>query len=900
MLMQTYAKTFRMPCLARAAVCANIINHLKMNRLQTTKKLLALMLLACAIRAAGQPAGTEPYRNPELPASERAADLLGRLTLEEKVSLMQDASPAIDRLGIRPYNWWNEALHGAARAGLATVFPQTIGMAATFDPQLVRRVFDAVSDEARAKYARFAAAGEHDRYKGLTMWTPNINIFRDPRWGRGMETYGEDPYLTTRMGLAVVCGLQGPAGSRYDKLHACAKHFAVHSGPEWNRHSFDAAGIDPRDLHETYLPAFKALVQQADVKEVMCAYNRFEGSPCCGSDRLLHSILRNDWGYRHIVVSDCGAISDFHAAGAHHTHPDAAHASAAAVASGTDLECGSNYRHLVEAVRAGLIAEHTIDQSVRRLLEARFALGEMDADSLVEWNRIPYSVVGSAAHDSLALDAARRSIVLLRNADSILPLAPDTRVALTGPNANDSIMQWANYNGLPPHTVTILDGLRQALGADNVRHVPMCGHVEPTVRLSVFDQCSQGGRPGFEAVYWNNVDMQGRPVAETVCASPFHFCTLGATVFAPNVELTHFSARYRSTFVPRESGEVVLRFYYCGRLQVTVDGHARKPMRSNHGSRNAEIRLSVESGRSYDIVIDYAEHNGTTAQLDFDICRVSSVDTAQALAAMADCDVVIFAGGLSPMLEGEEMKVSYEGFRGGDRTDIQLPAVQREAIRALADAGKKVILVNCSGSAVGLVPESERCSAIVQAWYPGQAGGTAVADVLTGRFDPVGRLPLTFYCDTTQLPDFQDYSMRGRTYRHLRERPLYEFGFGLGYTTFSIGRATLSQPILAGADSLVVSIPVTNTGRRPGTELVQIYISRPDDAAGAIRTLRKFAHVSAEAGGTSTVSIALHRSDFEFYDAELGAITAKSGRYVIEYGTSSSADNLQRLSVELR
>lgn len=423
-----------------------------------------------------------PYQNPDLSPEKRANDLLSRLTLDEKVLLMQNTSPAIPRLGIKAYDWWNEALHGVGRAGLATVFPQSIGMGASFNNELLLQVFTAVSDEARAKSTQFSKNGELQRYQGLTMWTPNINIFRDPRWGRGQETYGEDPYLTAQMGMAVVRGLQGPEDQKYDKLHACAKHFAVHSGPEWNRHSFNAEDINPRDLWETYLPAFKDLVQKANVKEVMCAYNRLEGDPCCGSNRLLMQILRNEWGYQGLVVSDCGAISDFYMDNAHKTHPDKEHASAGAVLNGTDVECGTNYASLPQAVRDGLISEESIDTSVRRLLKARFALGEMDTD--VSWNSIPYSVVDSKEHRELALRMAHESIVLLQNKKNILPLTKKMKIAVVGPNANDSVMQWGNYNGFPSHTVTLLEGIKQYIPEAKIIFEPGCDHTSADIDLA--------------------------------------------------------------------------------------------------------------------------------------------------------------------------------------------------------------------------------------------------------------------------------------------------------------------------------------------------------------------------------------------------------------------------------
>ena len=509
-----------------------------------------------------------PYQNPKLTPEERAEDLIGRLTLEEKASLMQNSSPAIPRLGIKEYDWWNEALHGVGRAGLATVFPQTIGMAASFDDELLYQVFTAVSDEARAKHTQFRKDGDLTRYRGLTFWTPNVNIFRDPRWGRGQETYGEDPYLTSQMGMAVVRGLQGPEEAPYDKLHACAKHFAVHSGPEWNRHEFNAENIDPRDLWETYMPAFKDLVQKAHVKEVMCAYNRLEG--CCGNNRLLTHILRDEWGYEGIVVSDCGAIDDFWRKGDHETHPDRAHASAGAVLSGTDLECGSNYKSLPEAVKAGLISESQIDISVKRLLKARFELGEMDEN--VCWDTIPYSVVDCQAHKDLALRMARESIVLLQNRNNVLPLRKDMKIALVGPNANDSIMHWGNYNGFPSHTETLYEALKKRLPTSGLMYEFGCDRISSVALESVFAQCSIDGKPGFKSTYWNNIKLEGTPAATVQSPTPFHFTTLGATVFAPGVNITNFSARYESVFTPEKTEDINFQFSAQGIIRLYIDG----------------------------------------------------------------------------------------------------------------------------------------------------------------------------------------------------------------------------------------------------------------------------------------------------------------------------------------
>ena len=541
-----------------------------------------LYLFASLVMLSGcnnQPA----YKDSSLSPEERAEDLLQQLTLEEKVALMMDNSKPVERLGIKPYNWWNEALHGVARSGLATVFPQPIGMAASFEPDAIHTIYTAVSDEARAKNAAYSAAGSYERYQGLTMWTPTVNIYRDPRWGRGIETYGEDPYLTSVMGVNVVKGLQCmDANQKYDKIHACAKHFAVHSGPEWNRHEFNAENIKPRDLHETYLVPFEALVKEAKVKEVMCAYNRLEGNPCCGSDRLLMQILRQDWGYDGIVLSDCGAIDDFYREKGHKTHPDAESASAAAVLSGTDLECGSSYKALVESAKKGLISEKDIDVSVKRLLKARFELGEMDDPDKVEWTKIPYSVVCSAEHDSLSLDIARKSMTLLLNKNNILPLKRGGQtIAVMGPNANDSVMQWGNYNGTPKHTITLLEGIRSAMGEnDKLIYEQGCSWVERSLIRSVFSQCTSKEGPGFSARYWNNKEYEGNAVATAQLTTPFRLCTSGATVFAPGVNLTDFSAVYQSVFTPQETGEVIFNFYSCGATQLLINGEEVKNFKS--------------------------------------------------------------------------------------------------------------------------------------------------------------------------------------------------------------------------------------------------------------------------------------------------------------------------------
>lgn len=842
-------------------------------------KKLAIALAMLPVAAWAQ---DMPYKDVTLSAEERAADLVGRLTFDEKILLMMDASPAIDRLGIPEYNWWNEALHGVGRNGLATVFPQCIGMAATFDDSLVYRAFDVVSTEARAKYNECRRHGSHGRYQGLSFWTPNVNIFRDPRWGRGQETYGEDPYLTSRMGKAVVRGLQGPDTARYVKTLAGAKHYAVHSGPEWNRHTFDARDIDPRDLWETYLPSFEALVD-AGVWQVMCAYNRFEGEPCCSNKRLLTQILRNQWGYDRIIVTDCWAVSDFHLDYGHLTHSTEADASADAVASGTDLECGSNFYGLRQAYDAGLVTDEAIDQAVKRLLVARFSLGEIDDDPASPWAQIPYSVVDSPEHRQLALDMARQSMVLLKN-DGILPLSPSAKCIVMGPNAADSVMQWGNYNGHPSHTVTILEGLR-AIGGEGIPYKRACDLVVNHNAESRFGEFASASGRGMAARYWNTPRPKGKPVAEDVLTIPAKFTTRGATVYAPGVNLTDFSAIYEGTFVPEEDGlyEFSLNADKRSNVRVTLNG---EPIIDDTVTTNVHYfghihayKFEAKAGKPYAFEIEFSHGPKENADLSFDLLRISDYDCDP-----GDADVVVFVGGISPGLEGEEMPVDMPGFRGGDRETIELPALQRDMLRSLREQGKKVVFVNCSGSAVALEPEDSLCNAILQAWYPGQAGGQAVAEVLYGEYNPGGRLPVTFYRNDAQLPDFQDYSMDGRTYRYMTEAPLYPFGYGLSYTTF-IYSDLKSEPT---ADGYHVTVTVTNTGDRDGDEVAQLYAESSEKGI-LPRKLVGFRRLHLPAGASAEVEFDLPLTALRTYDYATGSLTLAPANYLVSCGPSSAS-----------
>ena len=841
-------------------------------------------------------AQTLPYQNPNLSARERAEDLCSRLTLEEKAMLMLDESPAIPRLGIKKFFWWSEALHGAANMGNVTNFPEPVGMASSFNPDLLYKVFDVASTEFRAQYNHrmYDLGGEDMKMRSLSVWTPNVNIFRDPRWGRGQETYGEDPYLTSVMGVQVVKGLQGPEDAKYRKLWACAKHYAVHSGPEYTRHTANLTDVPVRDFWETYMPAFKTLVQDAKVREVMCAYQRLDDDPCCGSTRLLQQILRDEWGFKYLVVSDCGAVSDFYEN--HKSSSDAVHGTSKAVLAGTDVECGFNYAYksLPEAVRKGLLSEAEVDKHVIRLLEGRFDLGEMDDPSLVEWSKIPYSAMSTKASAQIALDMARQCIVLLQNNGNILPLKKNAeKIAVIGPNADNTPMMWGNYNGTPNHTVTILDGIKAK--QKKLIYIPGCDLTyEKVMEGHIASDCvAPDGKKGLKGTFWNNTEMAGKPFTTEYYTKPVNVTTAGMHVFAPNLPIEDFSAKYETTFTPKEAGEYVINLESTGHFELYVNGEKKF---IEHTWRTTPTRtvLQAEKGQQFKIEIRFQTVKTWGASMKIDIARELPIDYQQTIAQLKGIDKVVFCGGIAPSLEGEEMPVNIEGFKGGDRTSIELPKVQRDFLKALKAAGKQVIYVNCSGSAIALTPETESCDAIVQAWYPGQEGGTAVADVLFGDVNPSGKLSVTFYKDDSQLPDYEDYSMKGRTYRYFND-PLFAFGYGLSYTDFEIGEASVK-----GADgNFEVTIPVANKGQRNGTEIVQLYIRELADAEGPLKSLRAFQRVDVKAGETSTATLKLTPKSFEFWDAATNTMRTKPGKYEIFYGSSSLDKDLKKLTVTL-
>lgn len=833
-----------------------------------------------------------PFRDTRLTREERVSDLISRLTIEEKAGLLMHYSPAVERLGLHQFQWWGEALHGVGFAGFATVFPEPIGMAASFDDELLYRVYDAVSTEARAKYNKAARSGSFDTFQSVSMWTPNVNIFRDPRWGRGQETYGEDPYLTARMGTAVVKGLQQPTADGYYKTLACAKHFVVHSGPEWSRHRINIDDLSPRDFFETYTPAFRALVQEAGVREVMCAYNSIDGEPCCSDKRMLEQLLRDEWGFTGLVVSDCDAINDIWVQGHHGIEPDVEHASARGVTGGTDLNCGGSYTSLPEAVAQGLISEERIDKSLRRVLMARMELGDFNPEAVAQWNAIGMERVNTPEHRRLALDMARETMTLLSN-NGALPLDRSLgRVAVMGSNANDSAMLWGNYSGRPAHTVTILEGIRNKVGDGNVVFIDGCGYVSRNIRTENRFHliANEDGGRGLKATVWDNRDMEGEPVATRTFDAPVNFNLNEAGFIARGVARENFSVQLKGTFTPTETEDVQVRIAGDDGYRLIIDGDTLFNEWRDQGTLYRDRIVHVEAGRPYAIQIDYYQA-GSGAELQFDINRYRELTDDELLAQVpADVETVIYVGGISSRLEGEEMSVNEPGFRGGDRDDIQMPERQRVQLKRLKAMGKRVILVNCSGSCISLTDEQQSCDAILQAWYPGEQGGTAVADALFGDINPSGKLPVTFYRSVSDLPDFEDYSMQNRTYRYFRGEPLYPFGYGLSYTTFALGKAQWKDGRL--------TLKVTNTGRRDGTEVIQLYMKATDDTDGPMKSLCGFKRVTLKAGESRTVSIDVPQSSFMRFDPQTNTMRIVPGDRLLYYGTSSADKSLKSLKIK--
>ena len=875
-------------------------------RLAPAGLMVAVALMGFAAWPASRTDTPAPYLDTTLTAEVRARDLVARMTAEEKVSQLMNDAPAIQRLGVPSYEWWNECLHGVARAGAATVFPQAIGMAASFDAPLLHEVATAVSDEARAKHHEFERRGLRARYQGLTFWSPNINIFRDPRWGRGQETYGEDPYLTSRMGVAFVTGLQGD-DPHYLKVVATAKHFAVHSGPEADRHRFDVHPSE-RDLFETYLPAFHALVEEARVESVMSAYNRVNGESASASVRLLEQILRQQWGFGGYVVSDCGAVDDIYRF--HHIVDTAEQASALGLRHGVDLECGSAYRSLKDALAHGLIAESDLDIALVRLMRARFKLGMFDPPAKVPYAQIPYSVNESPEHDRLSRRMAQESIVLLKN-DGVLPLSKSLKtLAVIGPNADELMSLLGNYYGTPSRPVTALSGIRDAVGQHTkvlyARGVDLIEgrqdpRAVPLVDAAFLSPSTGSPDHGLHGEYFRGREMAGAPVLSRVDpvvdfkwyrgAPTSDAVARGELPADKGLDNDNYSARWTGILTPPATGDYDLTVSGDDGFRLFVDDKAVIDVwATTPRARAGSATVRFDAGKHYAIRLEYFE-----AERDAEI-RLSwrmpgaKAPFDEALDAARAADAVVFVGGLTGDVEGEEMQVSYPGFAGGDRTDIVLPSPQQKLLEAVQGTGKPVVLVLMTGSALSFEWARAHIPAIVVAWYPGQRGGSAIADVLFGDANPAGRLPVTFYKSISQLPPFADYDMHGRTYRYFDGEPLYAFGHGLSYTTFTYGDLRVDRTEAAASDAIRISMTVRNTGARAGDDVPQLYVRGP--AAGAttaLRSLRGFTRVSAAPGATSRVEFVVTPSrDFARYDETQKAFVVDPGTYELQIGASSA------------
>ncbi|HDQ44973.1 MAG TPA: glycoside hydrolase family 3 protein [bacterium] len=801
------------------------------------------------------------YLNPDLPVSQRVDDLISRMTLEEKISQMMDVARAIPRLGIPEYNWWNECLHGVARAGIATVFPQAIGLAATWNTDLMFEVADVTSTEARAKHHEFVRQGDFGRYKGLTMWSPNINIFRDPRWGRGQETYGEDPYLTGRMGVAFVKGLQGD-DPHYLKVVSTPKHYAVHSGPEPDRHHFDAV-TDLRDLYDTYLPAFRATVEEAGAWSVMCAYNRYLGEACCAGPRLLRDILRNDWGFEGYIVSDCGAIDDIYRH--HRIVGDAAEASALSVKSGTDLECGNSYRDLKQAVRRGFITEAELDVALRRLFTARIRLGMFDPPERVAYARIPFEKNDCEAHRALSVRAARESLVLLKN-DGLLPLKRDIKtIAVIGPNADNRFVLLGNYNGTPSKSVTVLEGIQNKVGKNTrVLYARGCNYVDknPPAELVPAGVLRTNGQAGLRAEYYMNQALEGEPLHVRVDREIDSNWWRSAV---PGLGHANFSVRWQGELIAPKGGNYRFSLMGDDGYRLIVNGDTLIDNWSDHDIEIRTATVSLKAKEALPVTVEYYQNQGA-AWIRFEWSEIGGDPFRDAIEAAKNSDLIVFAGGIGAMLEGEEMPVRIEGFTGGDRTRIDLPDIQVELLKALKMTGKSVVLVLMSGSAVTVNWADRNLPAILQVWYPGQEGGTAIADVLFGDCNPAGRLPVTVYKSLDQLPPFEDYAMEERTYRYFTGDPLYPFGHGLSYTRFVYSELQIPDTVTAGED-VCVSVTVENAGGMAGDEVVQLYVSDVEASFPVpIRSLQGFRRIHLAPGQKKEVAFTLTPRQLAFWD----------------------------------
>ncbi len=834
------------------------------------------------------------YNDPQLPVNERVDDLISRMTLSEKISQMVYNALAIERLGIPAYNWWNEALHGVARNGIATVFPQAIGLAATWDEKLLFKVGNVISDEGRAKYYEAIKNDKHGIYQGLTFWSPNVNIFRDPRWGRGMETYGEDPFLTGRLGVQFIKGLQGD-DPKYFKTIATPKHFAVHSGPEPDRHSFDAEVCD-YDLRETYLPQFKACIEEGKAYSIMCAYNRFRSEACCGSNTLLRSILRDEWKFDGYVVSDCWAIFDFY--NTHKVAKTPEEASALAVRTGTDLECGEEYSSLEKAFEQKLISEEEINTAVKRLFTARFRLGMFDPPDMVPFSSIKPGVVNSKPNRILALDAAQKSIVLLKNEKKLLPLSKQyKKVAVIGPNADDVEILLGNYNGFPAEPITPLQGILEVLLKTKVVYERGCDIAENMPSLEIipakyFFTSADQKENGLTAEYFDNRDFNGKPAfTRTDPMIDFRWWSKAPD---PKFDPDNFGVRWTGVIVPPKTGRYAFGGYGFNGFRIYMEDTLLVQFKGTHHPNKTYKYINLVEGKPYKIKIEFFKTmRFSLMQL---IWSVPDEDLEKrAIQAAKDADVVILVMGLSPRLEGEEMDVPVKGFQGGDRLTLDLPEVQENLMKKIVKAGRPTVLVLLNGSAVSINWAQKNIPAIVEAWYPGQSGGYAIANVLFGDYNPSGKLPVTFYKSVDQLPAFTNYDMSNRTYRYFKGESLYPFGYGLSYTTFQYKNMKLEKEKIKAGDSVKVSIEISNTGEMDGDEVVQLYIKAAKDKK-AIKTLKGFERISTKSGETKKVEFTITPDKLSRW-VEGKGFTVEPDKYILMIGSSSSDRDLRKINL---
>ena len=862
--------------------------------------LFAFILIIGCSESKKQNGEVTTYEKPNF--EEQARNLVAQMTLEEKVSQMSYESPAIPHLNIPEYNWWNECLHGVGRAGKATVYPQAIGLAATFDKDNMSKISTIISDEARAKHHDFASRGKRGIYQGLTYWTPNINIFRDPRWGRGMETYGEDPYLAGELAVRFIKGLQGD-DPNYLKLVATAKHFAVHSGPEVDRHRFNAVP-SPQDFLNTYSPHFEKVVKEAKVYSIMCAYNSYNGKPCCGNQEL-SSLLRNDWGFEGYIVSDCWAIRDFYDENAHKISADAKEASAVAVKAGTDLNCGSSYPALVKAVEEGLISEKELDVSLERLMVARLKLGLLAPEGAVKYADIPYKVVDSKEHRLSALETARKSMVLLKNEDAILPLDKNKikKIAVIGSNADDLEVLLGNYNGYPTNPITPLEGIKQKLPNAEVSYAVGCKLAEglpvfEAMPKSVLFTDSSLKTTGLKGEYYDNISFEGTPV-HTRVDETVDF-TWRTTPPFKDMNPDTYAVKWSGVLSVNKTGNYALGGEAFSSMKLFLDDELLLERNDVHHPKKIYEYVKLQAGKKYDIRFECVQNN-----TDHSIMRLlweapNENLEADALAIAKDADAVVLCMGISPLLEGEEMKVKVDGFSGGDRVHTKLPKTQSDLIKKIKALGKPTILVLLNGSALSVNWENDNIPAIIEAWYPGQAGGTAIADVIFGDYNPSGRLPVTFYKDISDIPAFSDYDMKGKTYRYFKGEPLYEFGYGLSYTKFKYGNIKIPNNLDTGKD-LTVKVDVENIGDLKGDEVVQVYVNNTNaDAFNPHKTLASFERVTFAPGEKKTLTFTIDKEQLSSVTKE-GEKVMLPGEYEISVGGAQpSASRIKEGSVAVK